>query len=125
MSAQPVLRRASRFGVTGVLTTLVHIMVAVVMVNGLAATSVQANGTAFVVATVFSYVVNTLWSFSSSLHGRNLLKYCVVAGVGFLVAVSVSKMAELAGLSYLWGTAFVVMTVPPVNFVMHHFWTYR
>jgi len=84
-----------------------------------------ANGFAFVVATTFSYLVNTIWSFSSPLHGKILVRFCIVSIVGLFLAMLVSGAAEYLGLHYLHGILLVAMIIPPVTFILHNFWTYR
>jgi putative flippase GtrA len=107
------------------LATGVHVLVAVAFIRIVLPAPSIANGVAFVVATIFSYLVNTMWSFSSPLHGRNLLRFCVVALVGLSLAMMISGAAQHYGLHYLWGIFFVVLVVPPVTFLLHSFWTYR
>lgn len=84
-----------------------------------------ANGVAFATATVFSYLINTLWSFSSRLHGRNLRRFVLVSALGCLLAVAVSGLAEHYGLPYELGIVLVVLSVPPATFLLHSLWTYR
>jgi putative flippase GtrA len=118
-------KRALRFSVTGFVTTGVHIIVALAMIKIICPSQSLANGVAFVFATSFSYIVNTLWSFSAQLHGENLAKYMAAAFLGLCVAIAVSGCAQVAGLNYFMGILLVSCAVPPVNFAMHHFWTYR
>jgi putative flippase GtrA len=122
----PVLtRQALRFGISGLLATGVHVLVAVVFIRTVWPAPSIANGVAFVVATIFSYLINTTWSFSSPWHGRNLLRFCVVSCVGLVLAMMISGAAQHYGLHYLWGIFLVVLSVPPVTFLLHSFWTYR
>ena len=114
-----------RFGVTGAIATGVHALVAAAFVNLVAPIPTLANGVAFAVATVFSYVLNTLWSFGQPLRGRTLLRFVVVALIGCALAVGVSGAMERAGFNYLAGILAVVAVVPPVTFVLHGLWTYR
>ena len=120
-----MLQKAVRFGATGVVTTGVHTVVAVALIEWMSASQVLANAVAFVSATLFSYVVNTLWSFSEELRGRNLFRYAVSACVGLIVATGVSGISQYLGWHYLLGILAVSCVVPPVNFAMHYFWTYR
>lgn len=126
------LVRGFRFGVTGVANTGIHALVAVLCLNGfflgvpwLVAGPVQANGVAFVVATVFSYVVNTLWSFSTAMNRKNLQRFLVVSVVGLFAAMVLAKLAELVGLPPLGSVLLVVCVMPFVNFGLHSLWTYR
>ncbi len=126
------LVRGLRFGVTGVANTGIHALVAVLCLEGfflgvpaLVAGPVVANGVAFVVATAFSYVVNTLWSFSTQMSRRNLQRFLVVAVIGLFAAMALARLAELVGLPPLGSVVLVVCVMPFVNFGLHAFWTYR
>jgi len=116
--------RLFRFASTGVLATLAHIITACATIEWTHAGPVVANGIAFCVATAFSYVVNTRWSFSHPLGGRNLVRFCTVSAGGLVVAMAVSGIAERIGLPYGLGIALVVILVPPVTFSLHARWTY-
>ncbi|MGE8144245.1 GtrA family protein [Pseudomonas frederiksbergensis] len=120
-----VIKRALRFAVTGVFVTALHAVVAVLFINFVVPLPPLANGVAFAVATVVSYLINTTWSFSARLHGRTLLRFMLVSGAGFLLAMFVAWAAQIAGLNYLLGIGAVALTLPAFTFVLHNFWTYR
>ncbi|MFW0754467.1 GtrA family protein [Pseudomonas sp. H11T01] len=119
------IKRAQRFALTGLFVTALHALVAVLFINYVLPLPPLANGVAFTAATVVSYVVNTTWSFSSRLHGRTLLRFLMVSGAGFLLAMLVAWAAQMAGLHYLLGIGAVALTIPAFTFVLHNFWTYR
>jgi len=126
------LVRGFRFGITGVANTGIHALVAVLCLEGfflgvpwLVTGPVVANGTAFVVATVFSYVVNTVWSFSTDMNRRNFQRFIVVAVIGLLAAMGLARLAEMVGLPPLGSVVLVVCVMPFVNFGLHSLWTYR
>jgi len=126
VKALPVItRRALRFAITGLLATGLHAVVAIVFIKQILNVPAIANGVAFVVATLVSYILNTMWTFSHLLQGRTLYRFCAVSCIGLGLAMLVSGVAQYWGLNYLWGILFVVLTVPPVTFVMHSLWTYR
>ncbi|WP_347904601.1 GtrA family protein [Pseudomonas purpurea] len=120
-----LIRRALRFGLTGIAVTALHALVAVLFIEHVQALPPLANGVAFIVATVVSYVVNTTWSFSSRLHGRTLARFVTVSVVGFFLAMLVAWIAQVAGLDYRLGIVAVALTLPVFTFVLHNFWTYR
>lgn len=125
MASTKLIKQAQRFAISGLLVTSLHVLVATCFINFVLAVPSLANGVAFVVATVFSYMVNTLWSFSSPLHRRNLLRFVLVSLVGLFLAVAVSGYAQYYNLHYIYGIGLVVCTVTPVTFLLHGFWTYR
>ena len=122
---RPVVTKVQRFTVTGILTTGLHVITAVVLIEQLAATPSMANGIAFILATIFSYSLNTLWSFSSRPQRKNSIRFVLVSLIGAGVAVIVSDLASQYALDYLIGILMVVTTVPPITFILHNFWTYR
>jgi putative flippase GtrA len=120
-----LIQRGLRFAVTGLFVTALHALVAVLLINFINAQPPLANGAAFVVATVVSYVINTTWSFSARLHGKTLRRFLLVSAGGFLLAMLVAWAAQMAGLNYLLGIVAVALTIPAFTFVLHNFWTYR
>lgn len=120
-----LIQRGLRFAVTGLFVTALHALVAVLFINFVSPQPPLANGVAFVVATVVSYVINTTWSFSARLHGRTLLRFLMVSAGGFVLAMLVAWAAQMAGLHYLSGIVAVALTIPAFTFVLHNFWTYR
>lgn len=120
-----ILKRAVRFGMTGAFVTGVHFVVAVFFVQYVVQNPPIANGVAFIFATVTSYLINTVWSFSSKLHGQTLFRFGAVSSIGFVLAISVAWAVETLGFGYLTGIFAVAITVPPTTFFLHNFWTYR
>lgn len=118
-------RRARRFAITGLLVTGLHVLVAAGIINFLLPVPTIANGMAFLVATTFSYMLNTMWSFSSSVKRDNFLRFILVSLVGLFLAVFVSGVAEYSEMHYMFGIGLVACIVPPVTFLLHNFWTYR
>lgn len=118
-------QQARRFAVSGLLATGLHVLIAVSFIRLILPSPMLANGVAFATATVFSYLINTLWSFSSRLHGKNLRRFVVVSALGCLLSVVVSGLAQHYGLPYGLGIVLVVLSVPPATFLLHSFWTYR
>lgn len=120
-----LIQRGLRFAVTGLFVTALHALVAVLFINFVVALPPLANGVAFVVATVVSYVINTTWSFSARLQGRTLWRFLAVSACGFVLAMFVAWAAQVAGLHYGLGIGAVALTIPAFTFVLHNFWTYR
>ena len=114
-----------KFGITGVGSTLIHIAVATILISVLESNTQIGNGVAFIVATVFSYTTNTLWSFSNEINQRTAGRFIVISLGGFCLTLLLSTAADMFGLHYAFGIAMVVISVPIYSFLAHHFWTYR
>ena len=119
------LRQFTRFLVSGATSTGVHVAITATLVSMLDASPVAANGVAFVSATACSYLLNTLWSFSSRLRQRTLARFAGVSLLGLALTVGISWTAQRLGASYWTGLAGVVLTVPVFTYLLHRAWTYR
>ncbi|PRG04442.1 sugar translocase [Burkholderia ambifaria] len=117
--------RLARFGLSGLCSTALHVLVASAMYALFDATQVLANAAAFVCATAFSYLANTLWSFSSTMQSRNLVRYLTVALAGFAETMLLARAAELLDVPRGWAIVAIALLIPPTMFVMHRVWTYR
>jgi putative flippase GtrA len=120
-----LLRRAWRFGLSGLMVTALHAAIAAGVIETSGLHEAYANGIAFAVATLTSYLLNTYWSFSAAPARTNLLRFILVALFGLVVTMAIAGAAAKAGFSYWIGIGCVVAAVPPMTFLLHNFWTYR
>lgn len=120
-----ILKRAIRFSFSGLIVTGVHFCIAYILIRYMLLFPPLANGVAFILATVVSYYINTLWSFSRGINGCTLFRFLVVSGFGFSLAIFVSWGVAVIGGGFLVGIIAVAGTVPIATFLMHNFWTYR
>lgn len=119
------MKRAVRFTFSGLFVTALHVVIAAAFIEFILPLPSLANGVAFLIATITSYLINTMWSFSSPLHGRTLVRFGLVSCLGLFLAMGISGLANSIGMSYWYGIAAVTCVIPPVNFLLHNFWTYR
>ncbi len=120
-----LVTKFARFALTGLLLTGVHTILAAAFIELVSALPPIANGLAFASATVLSYLINTHWSFSAKLSRSTFRKFLIVSVFGFVLAMLVSWLMQLAGYHYLLGILAVALCVPPVTFLLHNFWTYK
>ena len=84
-----------------------------------------ANGFAFVVATLVSYLINTVWTFGEQVEHRTLVRFILVSIVGLMLSIVIAGACERVGLNNLKGVLMVVLMVPPLTFLLHSVVTYR
>jgi putative flippase GtrA len=118
-------RRLIKFAISGAGSTAIHIAVAWLLINSYGLDPAYANGGAFLVATVFSCLANTLWTFDSSLAVNNIARFCTVTGSMLLLSMSIAKAVDMAGLPPSVGILCVVLILPAITFLLHSNWTYR
>ena len=119
------MHRLLRFAAVGLLSTGIHVAVAASFIHWVSPVAALANVTAFVVATLASFVLNSRWTFATRLHGKVLARFITVSLLGCAMAAGLSGLAEWSGCSYQFGIGLVVVFVPPVTYLLHSRWTYR
>jgi len=114
-----------RFAMVGVATTLIHVTVAVGIIEGKQWHPSIANGVAFVVANLFSYAANTHWSFEAKMSMYSWYRFVTVSLVSGLLTVAISWLVAAAGGPYLLGILLVITVIPTLNYLGHRYFTYR
>lgn len=122
---KPILRRAVKFGISGLVVTACHAAYASTAIELNGWTPPAANGLAFLFATLVSYLLNTRWSFSARPSGQSFIRFWGVCGLGLAQSMGIAAAVERAGEPYPVGIALIAVTVPPVSFLLHSLWTYR
>ena len=116
--------RLIRFGIAGGCVTLLHIVVAVSLVESGMAGVAMANGTAFTIAAVTSFLINARFTFHASLASTAFLRFMLVTLVCGGLSFGLAYLVEAAGLGYHIGIAVVVAVVPLISFLLHNFWSF-
>ena len=101
MFTQSLFGKASKFAISGIGSTLIHVVVALALLRLLMAPPAIANGIAYFVATVFSYTANTLWSFGQKVTRQNAARFVQASAFGVVLSMLISGAADLAGFSDL------------------------
>ena len=114
-----------RYYLIGILATLMHVLIVSILIENFASGAGFANGIAFVLATIFSYIMNTYWSFQSKMSFTVLCRFWSVAALGCVLAVVISSIAEKLCFHYLIGIAMVMSVVPVISYLLQRNWTYR
>lgn len=124
MTALP--RQAFRFAVVGVMATMTHVTVAVVMVEAAAVRPIWANLIAFCAALFVSYGGNHRWTFGQVRgHGRSFPRFATVAVAGLVLNQTIMwALAERGGLDYRIALAVVVLVVPALTFMLNKLWVF-
>ncbi len=113
-----------RFALTGLISTLTHILLAWVALDRLQAPPALANGLAFLHANTLAYLINTRWTFRTGNSLATWRRYLAVSLMGGVASTGISGgVAALGGDEFL-GILLVVCSLPIVNFYAHRHYTY-
>lgn len=114
-----------RFALVGIVATLIHLTVAVGVIETLEWHPGIANGIAFIAANIFSYAANTRWSFEAKFSTGSWYRFISVSIFAWLLTVTISWIVAAAGGSYLLGILLVITIIPVLSYIGHRNFTYR
>ena len=114
-----------KYYLIGGIAVVLHFLIVIFIVEQWLLHPSAANAIAFVLATIFSNIANTYWSFETKVSSTIFLRFWSVALLGLCLAVLISSTAEYFGLHYLVGILLVVSVTPIVSYTLHKNWTYK
>ena len=119
--------RAIRYGIAGVAATVLYLagVAALVEVGGLPPVTAAAAATVLVI--VFSYIVNRVWIFPTNRsHASAFSRFIVASGLGMALNTGLMYLAVHVLVWHYWvGLVLATAVVPPTNFLVNQFWSFR
>ena len=119
-----MIKEGTRFAVVGIATTLLHTGTALTVNQALGFNTVLSNICGFSVAVLFSFTLNTIWSFQKNISSVYLIRFLTVNCLTFFIIILLSNLSDRFGLQPLYGIIMVAFTVPVISFISHKYWTY-
>lgn len=119
------MRQLFKFALIGLVATVIHVSIVICVVETVSLKPWLSNGIAFIIASLFSYTCNTLWSFDTALSVPTIKRYYCVSFVGLSLSISLSAIVEYYSIHYFYGIFLVVCLVPLVSFYLHKCWTFK
>jgi len=116
-----------RFGLTGILATLTHATVFVLLIELVLIRPVYAALPAFLSALAVSYALNYRWTFASDgPHGVVFPRFIVVCVAGLLLNLLITYLVvDRWRFGYGYALLAVVALVPPSTYLLSRFWVFR
>ena len=120
-------RRAFRYGIAGVAATVLYLAVvaALVELGWLGPVVAAAVATAAVI--IFSYTVNRAWIFHTDRpHTSAFTRFVLASVLSMALNTGLMHLAvHILGWRYWMGLGLATVVVPPTNFLVNHFWSFR
>ena len=111
-----------RYGIVGVISTLIHIIAASLFVRFVYASLLFSNIVGFSCAFGFSYVSQSKFVFLSELTYKKALKFLLVQVIALILAVKAAQMAD--NVSIYIQIFLVAIFLPVCAFFVHKLWTF-
>lgn len=81
--------------------------------------------TAFVVANIFSYVMNSRFSFQQRTTRSGYARFLGVSLLNLAITVAITYACEVLGFHYLIGLVGVVLTSTVLTFLLHRRFSFK
>ncbi len=112
-----------RYAFVGGISTLIHVLIASLYIFFISSSVFQSNVIGFLIAYVFSYLVQTKYVFEHEVSKEKAIKYFIVQFGALLIAILASDLFSAFN-SYV-RTLIVVFLMPLITFLIHKVWTFR
>jgi putative flippase GtrA len=121
-----MMAQLARFGGVGVVATLVHVAVALLVSALLAAAPLAANLAGFSASVLFSYFGHARLTFGVALaHRRHGPRFVVTALTGLAASTAITFLCQTWFRLPFWATmALVAVLVPLLNYLMLRLWVF-
>lgn len=115
-----------RFAVVGIIGTVAHYVLLVMLVEMLAVNAVVASTAGATLGALVNYLLNRRYTFrSEKRHGEALTKFLIIAASGLALNSSFMLLfVEILGVYYLLAQVVSTGLVLVWNFVGNRFWTF-
>ena len=119
--------QGGRFIVVGIAATITHLLMAVLLIEGLGLKSAAlANALGVIAGSSVSYAGNYFWTFRrGGSHLLRLPKFVVSYMTVFVLSsLAMLLIADLGGIAYLLPLIAVVSVTPVVTFLLNRYWVF-
>jgi putative flippase GtrA len=113
------------FGIIGVVNTLLHSGMVVVLVERARVSPVLANVAGFALANTASFFANSYLTFRRQPTLALYWKFLLVSTGSLVLTVLLSGLAEMLHWHYLIGLAMVLLCGPVLTYLLHKSFTFR
>lgn len=114
----------TRFALVGVINTALHLATVGLLTQLLGLSQLVSNVAAYMVASSFSFVVNSVWSFEVKPQARRFARFQVVGLVGLLASALIGHMGDMFGWHFAITVLLTGCIVPLLSFLAHRSFTY-
>jgi putative flippase GtrA len=121
-----IITKFITYSFVGVICTLIYFISVFIIVERFGQNPVYGSTLAFIIMTVFSFLLNKKYTFGGEFTFRKLLRFLMVSLIGFILNFGIMyTVCEMLSFHYSIGELVTILVIPLVNFTLNNFWTFR
>lgn len=118
--------RLLRYGLVGILATVVHYLLLWTLVEWVHLSVLIATSIAFLFVTIENYLLHYVWTFASSnSHHSTFPRFLLMNLIGFWINWGVMYLGMQQSMNYLITQAVAIIAVVIWNFLLSSLWIFR
>lgn len=115
-----------KYSFVGLICTAIYFLSVFILVELLSMGPLLGSSISFLIMTCFSFVLNRKFTFGSDFSHTKLIRFFIVASVGFLLNyLIIFTIVHILSLHYFIGELVTILVIPLINFLLNHFWTFK
>lgn len=127
MNTKPLYMRLHKYKIIrylflGSISTAIHLLVAMLYISFIKESLVEANVIAFLIAYIFSYLMQSKYVFNNNISVKKAMKYFVIQFSSLLISLFISSFFTY---DIYMKTLITVMVLPLITYLIHKFWTFK
>lgn len=115
----------TRFIITGITATLIHIVSALGIYHTISKNITLASLGGFFIALIFGYFTHTYWSFQAKVSASNIYRFMSVNIILTLSNLALIKVSGLWSLPANLTLICIAASLAIISFIIHKKWTYK
>ena len=122
-----MIQRIFRYGLVRIFGVIAYFSILAFLIEIMKQDPVMSSVVAFVFTVVIAYLLSHTWVFQSSRnHSSAIPRFFVVTLVVFFLNTGIMYLTvDILGWWYVWGQLSAMVVVPPTNFLLNVYWSFR
>jgi putative flippase GtrA len=117
--------KLGRFGIVGVISTLIYVVMATIGARWTALPIVVVNAVAITASGAWGYIGHYYLTFrSDAAHGASAARFFALFGLGYVASTGIVFLNQQLALPPELGTAVVTIFLPVMNFLVMQLWVF-